>query len=130
MLPSTKTFSDILDIDISQALEVILELKEHGKISYTVHVDGVLLDGVGGRYVHKMNLLESIVVDIDVNSIGPAGALEIQLVQIAGVEVIPKYQHLARPRTNYVTTLGRWTLVAKQPVLVWLHEIRGQGFIA
>lgn len=49
-------------------------------------------------------------------------------VVIDGLEIIPKYQHLAQPPTDYLDFNGEWTL--KIPNFYpWYHEITGQGWI-
>jgi hypothetical protein len=48
---------------------------------------------------------------------------------IDGIEILPRYLHLANPPTNYLDRSGIWTF--KIPSFYpWLHDITGQGWIA
>jgi hypothetical protein len=49
---------------------------------------------------------------------------------INGLEVLPKYQHLATRPTNYIDRLGLWRMEIATPFYIWYHEITGQGWIA
>ena len=55
-------------------------------------------------------------------------AVELKL-NIDGYEVLPKYQHLATPPTDYLDFNGVWTLNIPN-FYPWYHEITGQGWIA
>lgn len=54
-------------------------------------------------------------------------AVQVEVV-IDGLEIIPKYQHLANPPTNYLDFNGKWELNIPN-FYPWYHEITGQGWI-
>lgn len=56
-------------------------------------------------------------------------ALEIENINIDNYNILPLYQHLCDPGTNYIDFNMPWYL--KIPNFYpWYHEISGQGFIA
>jgi hypothetical protein len=47
---------------------------------------------------------------------------------IDGEEILPKYQYLANPPTDYIDFNQVWTLNIPN-FYIWLHEASGQGWI-
>ena len=44
-------------------------------------------------------------------------------------EILPKYQHLSTPPTDYIDFNDQWNLHIPN-FYIWLHEITGQGWIS
>jgi len=114
-----KNFLDITAIDISNQLEVEIELIEHNNPKYTFTVNDLPVQP-------KMyfGLLDNLTLCCKITS----GAVEVAGVKINGHDVLPVYQHLADPPTNWITC--NWTFEILEPFYPWYHEITGQGWIA
>lgn len=124
-----KTFSNLTDIETVHALELKLEFKRHGNCSATICInDNWYVDEPG---VIHVNLFDPISLRVNMLQFeeGSSG-IEIVNFSVNGLEVLPKYQHLATHPTNYIDFFGEWSLEIPAPFYVWFHQISGQGFIA
>ena len=129
MYPTMKNFSDITAIDTAEKLTVDIQLKSYGRCNYTVQLNNKKINYCASRT--NFDLFDPIELSIDLMEFdeGSSG-IEVQLLSINGLEVLPKYQHLASRSTNYIDKLGLWNISIPAPFYVWYHEISGQGFIA
>jgi hypothetical protein len=126
----TKTFSDITDIETVGALSVKFEFKKHGHvIPYICLNDKWHIDGGPGEI--PVSLFDPITLRINLLEFdeGTSG-LEIVHFSINGLEILPKYQHLANKSTNYIDFYDEWLLIIPAPFYPWYHQISGQGWIA
>jgi hypothetical protein len=114
-----KNFLDITAIDIDDRLEVEIELIKHNDPDFAFTVNGT-------PYQSKMyfGLLDQLRFSCKIST----GAVEVVQITINGKEVLPIYQHLARPATNWITT--DWEFTVPSPFYAWYHEITGQGWTA
>jgi hypothetical protein len=114
-----KNFYEITVIDINNQLEVQVELVKHNDPDFAFTVNRT-------PYQSKMyfGLLDEICFSCKVNT----GAIEVAKIIINGHEVMPIYQHLAEPATNWITTM--WEFTVPSPFYPWYHDITGQGWIA
>jgi hypothetical protein len=129
MRPIIQNFSQLTAIKTEQALEVELVIRRHGR-----SVDQIMIN-------HQRILREHAIVLVDLFSPvrleielfdfdeGVSG-IEIQKFSINKHEVLPQYQHLASRPTNYIDTIGKWTLEIPAPFYAWYHKTTGQGWIA
>jgi hypothetical protein len=75
----------------------------------------------------ELPLTDSIDLTVQINRHHPTAV--ILDLSIDGYEIIPKYQHLATPPTDYINFNTTWTF--KIPNFYpWYHNITGQGWIA
>lgn len=122
-----KTFSDILDINTQDQLQVRLVIVPHGNIHYRMRLNGHIISELDATYTidlfSPINLKCTV---IDANN----GAVEIKLLTVNGIEVLPKYQHLANPQTAWINRDGVWEFNAHSSFYPWFHKISGQGWIA
>ena len=110
------TFSEVLDIDTQDRLQVRLVIVPHGNIHYRMRLNGHLIAELDTT--HTFDLLSSVHLKcrvIDANN----GAVEIKLLSINGTEVLPKYQHLAQPPTAWIIRKVHGSLISTA------HFIRG-----
>lgn len=122
-----KTFSNILDINTANQLRVRLVIATHGKIHYRMRLNGQLVSEEESEYFLDLFSPVSLVCTvIDPNS----GAVEIKLLSVNDNEVLPKYQHLAKPQTAWIDTAGVWEFATSGSFYPWFHNISGQGWIA
>lgn len=64
-------------------------------------------------------------------------AVKIDLISIEELDIIPKYQHLAKYQNDhnfnqpvaYLGFNGTWELKIDRPFFQWYHEISGQGIL-
>jgi hypothetical protein len=114
-----KNFSDITAIDINNQLEVQVELIEHDNPDFAFTVNEI-------PYQSKMyfGLLDQICFSCKISN----GAVEVARITINGKEVLPIYQHLAEPATNWIITA--WEFAVPAPFYPWYHKITGQGWTA
>lgn len=128
MHQDTHSFSDLLDIDIGQQLVVELELESHGHVEYRCRINGhLVLDATSVWY---FNLLSPLHLHVLVTDVAPDSALEIKRLAVNGLEVLPKYQHLAKPSTAWINCTGAWDMNVPGPFYTWFHGISGQGWVA
>lgn len=122
-----RTFSDVLDINTQDRLQVRLVVVPHGNIHYRMRLNGQLISE--SDTTHTFDLLSSVYLKcrvIDSNG----GAVEIKLLSINGQEVLPRYQHLACPPTAWIDQTGIWEFTITHPFYPWFHAISGQGWVA
>ena len=122
-----KTFSDILDIETRDQLQVRLVIAAHGDIHYRMRLNGHLISDPDTTY--NLDLFSPINLRctvIDLNG----GAVEIKLLSINKIEILPTYQHLANPQTAWINQEGVWEFNAHSSFYPWFHTISGQGWVA
>ena len=114
-----KNFYEVTVIDVNDQLQVEIELIKHNDPDFTFTVNGT-------PYQSTMyfGLLDQICFDCKITT----GAVEVAKITINGLEVLPIYQHLAEPATNWITT--DWEFTVPAPFYPWYHKITGQGWIA
>ena len=121
MCQDMKNFYEITVIDTDNQLEVEVELREHDNPKYQFTVNDLPI-------VRSMRfafcLLDELQFRCKINN----GAVEVAKITINGHEVLPVYQHLAQPATNWITT--DWEFTVPAPFYPWYHEITGQGWTA
>ena len=122
MRQDMKNFSDITAIDTSDLLEVYIEINEHNGAEYVFFINNEPVSVTRGSI--KFDLLTAIDLECKIKT----GAVEISKFLVNGKEVLPIYQHLANPPTNWITT--DWKFSIPGPFYPWYHEITGQGWIA
>lgn len=121
-------FSDITAIDIAGKLKVKLIIAKHGPVHYRMRLNG--------------HLIMDTVTEIDLNLLAPIklhsniiesnnghNAVEIVTLSVNGIEILPRYLHLASSPTVWLNQ-GKWTFAVMEPFYPWYHVISGQGFIA
>lgn len=122
-----KNFSEVLDIKTQDQLQVRLVIVPHGNIHYRMRLNGHLISDLDTTY--KIDLFSTVNLRctvIDANN----GAVEIKLLTVNGIEVLPKYQHLANPQTAWINREGVWEFTAHESFYPWFHAISGQGWVA
>jgi len=117
-----KNFSDITAIDTSALLEIYIEIHDHYNAEYEFFINNQPVYFKKGSV--KLDLLSGIDLECKITT----GAVEIGKLLINQKEVLPIYQHLAEPATNWITT--NWTFSIPGPFYPWYHEITGQGWTA
>lgn len=127
MHPDIKTFSNILDIDTRDLLQLQLAIAVHGNIHYRMRLNGHLISDLDT--VYTVDLFSVINLKCTVFD-ACAGAVEIKLFSVNGTEVLPKYQHLACPKTAWIDRPGVWEFRVDQSFYPWFHKISGQGWLA
>jgi len=110
---------------------VQVKTQAHGTVKYTVQVNERHTESrYNTDHIHHLALLDPVVIKINLlEFIEGASGVEVA-VSINGLEVLPKYQHLASKQNNYIDTLGEWQLAIPANFYTWYHEISGQGFVA
>jgi hypothetical protein len=127
MHPDIKTFSDILDIDTADRLQVRLIVETHGTIHYRMRLNGHLISDPDT--VYALSLFSPIKLTCTVID-ACGGAVEIKQLSVNGHEILPKYQHLARAPTAWIDQTGAWEFHMVDTFYPWYHKISGQGSIA
>lgn len=112
-----KHYSELTDT----SLTVKLAIGAEKLTNYTVSIAGRTFDRVKFASV-KVDHLQPF--SIEVNTEAP---VFINSITIDGISIIPNYNHLAQPQTNYVAS--KWTLTFDEPFYRWLHHARAQGWL-
>jgi hypothetical protein len=95
-------------------------------INNTVVHDG-LLTGPKSILVNNITVDGPIDIKIIITRQHPE-SVEVGI-RIDGRDIIPIYQHLAKPQTNYLNFNGEWQLSIPN-FYTWYHTVTGQGWIA
>lgn len=130
MRQDIQNFSDLTAIETVHALTIELRYRVHGHCLATVCINDAWYVESGQATI-KANLFDPISLTVDLIDFreGDSG-IEIEYFGINGLEILPKYQHLASKPTNYIDFYGQWRLDVPAPFYVWYHQITGQGWIA
>jgi len=127
-----KNFYEATDIKSNLKLKLILELNAIGicpcQITINNHLE--IYGGLVGNtiIIKELPLTDPIRIKIDIDRIHPQ-AIEILRLAIDDHEILPIYQHIATPPTNYLDFTGSWMLEIPN-FYAWHHKITGQGWIA
>ena len=126
-----KNFSELTAIKPTLAVNVKLTVTPIGKIPCLIKLGKKILYEDTIKEVQTFEatlpLTDPINLNIQIYRHHP-DAVVLNL-SIDGYEILPKYQHLANPPTEYIDFNEVWTL--KIPNFYpWYHEITGQGWIA
>lgn len=121
------TFSDITAIDLNRKLLVKIDTVRHGTVQYRLRINGHLVPD--NSIEIYLNLFDPVHLHCFVIPGQDGSALEIKSLTVNGLEVLPRYMHLASKPTMWLTG-GEWYFISKGPFYPWYHEISGQGFIA
>ena len=114
-----------LKLAVSLTLEPIGELPCLVKINDTIVFENTLSDTI--VIDHKLELEDPVDISVQIYRHHPDAV--VASLAIDGIEILPRYLHLANPPTNYLDRSGIWTF--KIPSFYpWLHDITGQGWIA
>jgi len=128
-----KNFSEATVIRSELDLHVSMILAPVAGCSCNVMVNGLILHQDSLIYPITLDtyvaLTDKIIIEITVQNRQHPQAVIVSDIRIDGYEIMPKYQSLANPPTNYLDKNGTWTF--KIPNFYpWLHEQTGQGWIA
>lgn len=125
MRRDSKIFSDIMDIDTTRMLYLMIDVRTYGEPEYQLTINGEVLKGV--CYARYLDLLEPIDVRLT-KSIG--GTVTIERLSINGQSVLPLYSHMTSNQRHWITEETTWHLSIPSPFHLWYHEVSGQGWIA
>ena len=126
-----KNFYEATVIKPDLKIRMVLELEAVGICPCQIVINNHLeyYGGLVGKntFIYEFPLTAPIAIKITVDRTHPQ-AIEISNLSIDGNRVLPRYQHLATPPTNYLDFTGVWTLEIPN-FYPWYHEITGQGWI-
>lgn len=124
-----ETFSQLLAtiIQDDRCLRINIELKSHGQVAYRATVNGQKFKDSIETRGHIFSPID-FTIDLTEFTEGSSG-VEVVKFTVNELEVLPLYQHLANPPTNYIDSLGRWTMHIPNPFFQWYHTISGQGWL-
>lgn len=120
-----KTFSDILAIDPADKLKIRLTIATHGDIEYLLTLNNQPVVELDTE--HKLDLFSTIDLTCAVLK-NNGGAVEIKLLSVNNLEILPKYQHCACPKTAWITE--NWQFKTLGLFYPWFHGVSGQGWVA
>lgn len=123
-----QSFSDVTAIDTRNQLEVELRIRKHGHTVSDITLNSTQVHWA--QYVGYWDLFDAINLQVDLTEFteGVSG-VEIEYFGVNGLEVLPKYQHLASNSACYIDKLGIWKMDVPSNFYAWYHAISGQGFI-
>ena len=127
MLPDINNFSNILDIDTANQLEVHLILHVHDQVEYCMQLNNHRIESLDQKIF--LDLFSPIQLTCQITNTD-RGAVEIKRFSVNDKEILPVYQHLADPPVAWIDKKGVWCLDIPAPFYTWYHEISGQGWVA
>ena len=113
--------------DTKSELAVSVQLKIHGTVEYYASINRIqFID----RTEITVPLHSEIVLIVQLQEFeqGSSG-IEIEKFTVNGLEILPKYLHLADPPTNYIDEYGLWRFAIPAHFYSWYHNITGQGWL-
>jgi hypothetical protein len=126
-----KNFSEATVIKSDLKLKVVLELKAVDTCPCQIKINDELIyfgDLIGTNiFISHIGLCSPINVQMMIDRHHPQ-AIEITSLKIDDNQILPLYQHLATPPTNYLDFTGSWIFNVPN-FYPWFHEITGQGWI-
>lgn len=137
---------DLLDIDLSIPIEIVLEpIKHNGTPSVKVMCnDTILFDNSlhnQKKICVSVELLDKIAISIQMSdkiySAENETAVVIKSITIDGFQIVPAWTHLASYHnegnytdpTSYLGFNGTWRLDISEPFYHWRHRVTGQGWL-
>ena len=125
-----KNFYEATVIKPSLTIKVRLTLDPIGSLPCVVKINGITVheDIIRNtkEIIQNIPLNNAVDISIKVYRHHP-DALQVSLT-IDDHDILPIYQHLANPPTNYLDFNGEWTFSIAD-FYPWYHEITGQGWI-
>jgi hypothetical protein len=124
-----KTFSKLLAtiIQDDRFLRITIELKSHGDVRYQARINGQeFVDSIKTQ-VHIFAPID-FTIDLTEFTEGTSG-VEVVKFTVNELEILPVYQHLANPPTNYIDSIGTWAMHIPKPFFQWYHTVSGQGWL-
>jgi hypothetical protein len=112
-----------MDIETNNKLVCDYELKLHKNPKYNFIINDIKIKKSGTLY---FDLLDDLYFYC--SSTG-SGAVEIVSIKINGNEILPKYQHLANPKTNWIENTDYWEFHIPSSFYAWYQTITGNGEI-
>lgn len=137
-----KTYSDLQDIE--QILDIKVTLEPVGSPQVVVSVQQNQAHGTlseSSDICGQVGLMDPITVQIELLNKDYQSqtetAVKIRNLQIDGIDLVPRFTHLATyvndknntDPTSYLGFNGKWTLTIDRPFYQWLHQATGQGWL-
>jgi len=125
-----KNFSEATVIKSELKVSMSLTLEPIGKVPCVVQInnsivfENILTDTI--ILNRDLGLEDTIDINIQIHRHHPDAVIVSLIVE--NKEILPKYQHLAEPPTNYLDQSGTWTFRISN-FYPWFHKITGQGWI-
>jgi hypothetical protein len=119
-----------------QQLNVLVSITSVGKVGYTLLVNDKVSES---NFLHP--LLEPISFAVVVNgkdyAVDSTSLVTIESLNIDGIELIPKFNHLTEYTndqqsgltTNCLGFNGTWKFNIDRPFYQWLHQVTNQGWL-
>ena len=127
MLPDINNFSNILDIDTANQLEVRVILHVHEQVEYCMQLNHHKIESQDQTIF--LDLFSPIQLTCQIANVDK-GAVEIKRFSVNNKEILPVYQHLANPPVAWIDKTGIWRMDIPAPFYTWYHKISGQGWVA
>jgi hypothetical protein len=124
-----ETFSKLLAtiIQDDRFLRVNIQLKSHGDVKYQASINGQVFSDSIATQVHIFSPIDFKIFLTEFTE-GTSG-VEVVKFTINELEILPLYQHLADPPTDYIDSIGQWAMHIPGPFFPWYHTVSGQGWL-
>lgn len=119
-----QTFSDIMDIDTSAALEIVMLVAVHGDTEFQLTINGQHIESP------LFTLYQDLMDPIDLRCIkSEKGTVTIEKLLINSKEILPLYGHVTSNQKHWINETA-WHLSIPSNFYQWYHDLSGQGWIA
>lgn len=113
--------------DTNSELAVSIRLRIHGNVKYYASINRTqFVDRA--EVIVKLHSEIIFIIQLQEFEQGSSG-IEIEEFTVNGLEILPRYLHLAEPPTNYIDQLGSWRFAIPVPFYSWYHKTTGQGWL-
>lgn len=125
-----KNFSELTAIRPDLTVKVKFTVTPVGRLPCLVKLGSKILyeDTISETQTFELELPLTESIDLSVQVYRQHPDAVILTLSVDEHEVLPKYQHLANPPTDYVDFNHTWTLSIPN-FYPWYHDITGQGWI-
>ena len=125
-----KNFSEATVIKSNLKVSMSLTLEPIGKVSCLVRInDSIVFENIlSDTIVLKRDLRLEDTIDINIQIHRHHPDAVIVSLAVDNKEILPKYQHLTDPPTNYLDQSGTWVFKISN-FYPWFHNVTGQGWI-
>lgn len=124
MPQDSKTFSDIMDIDTSSSLKIVLEVSEQGNPKFNLTVNGQPV--IRPLFIMYQGLLDPLEIKCIKTE---NGTVTIEKLSINDREVLPLYGIITSNQKHWIEETT-WHLSIPSNFYQWYHDLSGQGWIA
>jgi hypothetical protein len=124
MNPDIKNFSDITAIDTRDKLCVSTHLVADQKYKFWIND----LQIAEKNTTTTWDLFSPL--HFKIKNLSLTGTVVMEKITINGLEIMPRFCHLANNHRHFISVPGLWSFIIPDPFYIWYHDVVGHGMVA